>query len=133
MEYPEAFLRCHTYVKITWDTPTIYIIMLKVFGKLLLPQCSHLMVLKVFSYSNGFSVSLSSILPVDNGVAALMLVTAVKPCHIYSLPRMPPWIFPEHPLLEVLCLTMHPVVTFIFQYFDLAMDNSIICCISHPI
>ena len=114
MERPEASRSCHTYVDITWDTPAIYMIMLKVFGKLLLPMCSDLMVLKAFSYSNGFSVSLSAFLTDDTGVAALMLVTAVRPCHVYPLPWVPPTISPEHLLSEVLFLTIHPIVTFIF-------------------
>ena len=114
MERPGASLSCHTYVEITWDTPAIYMIMLKVFGKLLLPMCSDQMVPKAFSYSNGISVSLSAILPDDTGVAALMHVTAMRPCHVYSLPRVPPSIPPGHPLPEVLFLTIHPIVTFIF-------------------
>ena len=89
-------------------------IMLKVFGKLLLPMCSDLMVPKAYSYPNGFSVSLSAFLPDDTGVAALMLVTAVRPCHVYPLPLVPPSIPPEHPLPEVLFLTIHPIVTFIY-------------------
>ena len=89
-------------------------IMLKVIGKVLLPMCSDLMVPKAFSYSNGFSVSLSAILPDDTGVAALMLVTAVRSCHVYPLPRVPHSIPPQHPLPEVLFLTIHPIVTLIF-------------------
>ena len=113
-ERPGASLSCYTYVEITWDTPAIYIIMLKVFGKLLLPMCSDLMVPKALSYSNGFSVSLYAILPDDTGVANLMLVTAVRPCHVYPLPWVPPSIPPEHTLPEVLFHTIHPIVTFIF-------------------
>ena len=114
MERPGASRSCHPYVEITWDTPAIYMIMLKVFGKLLLPMCSDLMAPKAYSYSNGFSVSLSAFLPDDTGVAALMLVTAGRPCHVYPLPLVPPSIPPEHPWPEVLFLTIHPIVTFIY-------------------
>ena len=101
----------HTYVEITWDTSAIYMIMLKVLGKLLLPMCSHRMAPKAYTYPNGFSVSLSAFLPDDSGVAALILVTAVRPCHVYPLPLVPPSTPPEHPLLEVLFLAIHPIVT----------------------
>ena len=83
----------HTSIEITWDTPVIYIIMLKVSGKLLLLMCSDLMAPEAYTYPNGFSVSLSPFLPNDTGVAALILVTAVRPCHIYP----PPWCLPRRP------------------------------------
>ena len=76
----------HTYIEITWDTPVIYMIILKVTGKLLLPMCSDQMALKAYSYRNGFSVSLSAFLPDDTGVAALLLVTAVRSCYIHPPP-----------------------------------------------
>ena len=62
----------HTYIEITWDTPVIYMIILKVTGKLLLPMCSDLMAPKAYTYPNGFSVSLSAFFPDDTGVAALI-------------------------------------------------------------
>ena len=88
--------------------------MLEVFGKLLLPLCSDLMAPKAYSYPNGFSISLSALLPDDTGVAALMLVTAARPCHIYPLPLVPPSIRPEHPFPDVLFLTIHSIVTCIY-------------------
>ena len=114
MERPGASWSCHPYVEITWDTSVKYMIMLKVFGKLLLPMCSDLMAPKSYSYPNGFSVSLSAFLPDDTGVATLMLVTAARPWHVYPLPLVPPTIPPEHPLPEVLFLEIHPIVTFIY-------------------
>ena len=77
MECPGASLCCYTSVEITLDTPAIYMIMLKVFAKLLLPISPDLMLPKAFSYSDGFSVSWTAILPDVTGVAALMLITAV--------------------------------------------------------
>ena len=87
-----------------------YMIMLKVFGKLLLPMSSDLMAPKAYSYPNGFSVSLSTFLPDDTGVAALMLITGARPCHVYPLPLVPPSIPPEHPLPKVLFLPIYPIV-----------------------
>ena len=88
-------------------------IMLKVTGKLLLPMCSDLMAPEAYTYPNGFSVSLSAFLPDDTGVAALVLVTAVRPCHIYLPPLVSPSTPPEHPFLEGLFLAIHPIVTFV--------------------
>ena len=103
----------HTYIEITWDTPVIYIIMLKVSRKLPLLMCSDLMAPEAYTYPNGFSVSLSAFLPNDTGVAALILVTAVRPCHIYPPPLVPPSTSPEHPLLEGLFLVIHSIVIFV--------------------
>ena len=103
----------HTYIEISWDTPVIYIIILKVTGKLLLPMYSDLVALEAHTYPNGFSVSLSAFLPDDTEVAALILVTAVRPCHIHPPPLVPPLTPPEYPLLEVLFLVIHPIVTFV--------------------
>ena len=88
-------------------------IMLEVIGKLLLPMCSGLMAPKAYTYSNGFSVSLCAFLPDDIGVATLILVTAMRPCHIYLLPLVPHSMPLEHPLLEVLFLTIHPIDMFV--------------------
>ena len=88
--------------------------MLTVFGKLLLPMYYDLMVPKAYSYPNGCSGSLSAFLPDDTEVAALMLVTAARPCHVYPLPLVPPSIPPEHPFPKVLFLTIHQIVTFIY-------------------
>ena len=114
MERPGASRSCHPCVVITSDTPAIYIIMLKVFGKLLLPMCSDLKAPKAYSYPNGFSVSLSAFLPDDSGLAALMLVTATRPCHVNPLPLLPPSIPPEQPFPEVVFLIIHHIVTFIY-------------------
>ena len=114
VERPGASRSYQPYVDITWDTPALYMIILKVFGKLLLPMWSDLMAQKTYSYRNGFSVTWSAFLPDDTGVAALMLVTAARPCHEYPLPLLPPSIPLEHPLPEVLFLTIPPIVTFIY-------------------
>ena len=114
MKRPGDSWSCHSNIVGTWDTSAIYIIRLKVFGKLRLPMCSDLMVSKAYSYPNGFSVSLSAFLLNDTGVAVLMLVTAERPCHVYLLTLVPPLISPEHPLPQVLFLTIHPIVTFIY-------------------
>ena len=103
----------HTYIEITWDTPVIYMIILKVTGKLLLSMCSDLLAQEASTYHNSFSVSLSAFLPDDTGVAALLLVTAVRPCHIYPPPLVLPSTTPEYPLREVLFLIIHPIVTFV--------------------
>ena len=103
----------HTYIEITWDTPVIYLIIFKVIGKLLLPMCSDLVAPEAYTYPNGFSVSLSAFLPDDTVVAALILVTAVRPCHIHPPPLVPPSTPPEFPLLEVLFLVIHPIVMFV--------------------
>ena len=103
----------HTYIEITWDTPDIYIIILKVTGKLLLPMYSDLVALEAYTYPNGFSVSLSTFLPDDTGVAALIHVTAVRPCYIHPPPLVPPSTPPQYLLLEVLFLVIHPIVTFV--------------------
>ena len=113
MEYSGASLSSHTYIEITWDTPVIYIIILKVTGKLLLSMCSDLVAPEAYTYPNGFLVSLSAFLPDDTGVAALILVTAVRPCHIHIPPLVPPTTPQEYPLLEVLFLVIYPIVTFV--------------------
>ena len=95
VEYPGASQSSHTYIEITWDTPVIYMIILKVIGKVLLPRCADLMALEVYTYPNGFSVSLSAFFPDNTGVAARILVTAVRPCHIYPPPLVPPSRTPE--------------------------------------
>ena len=76
-------------------------------------MCSDLIVPEVYSYPNGFSVSLSAFLPDDTGVATLILVTAMRPCHIHPPPLVPPSMPPKYPLLEVLFLVIHPIVTFV--------------------
>ena len=103
----------HTYIEITWDTPVIYMIILKVTGKLLLPMYSDLVAPEAYTYPNGFSVSLSAFLPDNTGVATLILITAMRPCHIHQLHLVPPSMPPEYPLLEVLFLVIHPIVTFV--------------------
>ena len=113
VECSRASQSSHTYLEITWDTPVIYMIILKVTGKLLLPMCSDLLAPEAYTYPNGFSVSLSAFHPDDTGVAALILVTAVRPCHIHPPPLVPPSMSPEYPLLEVLFLVIHPTVTFV--------------------
>ena len=81
----------HTYVEITWDTLAVCMTKLEVIGKLLLSMCSDLMAPKAYTYPNGFSRSLSAFLPDDTGVAAHILVPAVRPCHVYTLPLVPPF------------------------------------------
>ena len=92
MERSGASWSCHTYVEITWDTQAVCIIMLEVIGKLLLStsMCPDLMVTKAYTYPNSFSISLSAFLPNNTGVAAHALVPAMRPCHIYPLPLVPP-------------------------------------------
>ena len=123
----------YTYIEITWDTPVIYMIILKITGKLLLPMCSDLMVQEAYTYPNGFSVSLSAFLPDDTGVAALILVTAVRPCHIHPPPLVPPSTPPEYPLLEVLFLKFTLLSRLYYNIVITAKDNPIVRCISHPI
>ena len=83
VEYSGDSQSSHTNIDITWDTLVIYIIILKVTGKLLLPMCSDLMAREAYTYPNDLSVSLSAFLPDDTRVAALILVTAVRPCYIH--------------------------------------------------
>ena len=113
VEYSGASQSSHTYIEITWDTPVICMIILKVTGKLLLPMYSDLVVPEAYTYPNGFLVSLSAFLPDHTGVAALILVTAVRPCHIHPPPLVPLLTSSEYPLLEVLFLVIHPIVMFV--------------------
>ena len=73
-------------------------------------MCTDLMAPEAYSYTNGFPVSLSAFLPNDTEVAALRLVTTARSCHVYPLPLVPLSIPAEHPLLEVLFLTIHPII-----------------------
>ena len=72
-----------SYVEITWDTPAICLTKLEVIGKLLLSMYLDLMAPKAYTNPNGWSRSLSAFLPDDTGVAAHILVPAVRTCHVY--------------------------------------------------
>ena len=76
-------------------------------------MCSDLVAPEAYTYPTGFLISLSTFLPDDTGVAALILVTAMRPCHIHPPPLVPPSMPTEYPLLEVLFLVIHPIVTFV--------------------